>query len=119
LRFTVSRDGEDIRLCVEDGSWRLDLGVRVYNEMLLTLARARLSDRDDGPEIGTAEHGWLYVDELCARADIRCESQLNQYVFHARKQLARAGVEGSALLVDRGRPGRVRLGTDRLVIEAP
>jgi hypothetical protein len=118
LVLGVSHDGDDVGLRLESGSWRFDLGVRVYNEMLLTLARARLGDRTEHAELDAAEHGWLYVDELCKRANVRDDGQLNQYVFHARKQLARAGIEGSARLVDRGRPNRLRLGTDRVVIES-
>ena len=119
LHFTVSHDGEDVELRVlTDPEDAIELGVRVYNEMLLELARTRLADAEGRPEIDTGEHGWVYTDELTTRAALRDESQLNQYVFHARKQLARAGIDDAARLIERSRRGRLRLGTSRIVIDA-
>ena len=119
LHFTVSHDGEDVALRVlANAEHAIDLGVRVYNEMLLELARTRLEDAERHPEIDAGEHGWVYTDELTTRAALRDESQLNQYVFHARKQLARAGIDDAARLIERSRRGRLRLGTARIVIDA-
>lgn len=119
LHFTVSHDGEDVALRVlADVEDAIDLGVRVYNEMLLELARTRLEDAEGRPEIDAGEHGWVYTDELTTRAALRDESQLNQYVFHARKQLARVGIDDAARLIERSRRGRLRLGTSRIVIDA-
>ncbi|MEZ4442650.1 MAG: FHA domain-containing protein [Polyangiaceae bacterium] len=115
LRFSVSRDGDDVSLQLVAGAWSMDLGIRAFNDVLLSLARQRLDDMRDA-QLEHTEHGWVYTDEIIARVGLRDEAQLNQYVFHARRQLARAGVEGAARLVDRGRPGRLRLGTGRVEI---
>lgn len=114
LRFTVSHDGEDVSLCVVMPGDEMDLGVRVYNDMLLELARCRLDEAAAHPELDAEEHGWLYNDGLIARAGLRDDSQLNQYVFHARRQLSRAGIDNAASLIERGRRGRLRLGTNRV-----
>ncbi|MEZ4447505.1 MAG: FHA domain-containing protein [Polyangiaceae bacterium] len=117
LRFTVSHDGEDVSLALEHGDWRADLGIRVYNELLLVLARHRLRDAAEHPELDEAEHGWVYTDDFCREVNLRDGSHLNQHAFQARRQLARLDIEASAKLVDRGRPGRIRLGTARVAIE--
>jgi hypothetical protein len=85
--------------------------------MLCVLARLRLLAATEQPELPSAEHGWVELPELCRLAAVANEYRLNQYVFHARAQFGRAGVDNPAALIDRGRPGKLRLGTDRVIIE--
>ena len=113
----MSRDGEYVELAVEGDDWKVDLGARASNEMLLLLARARIEDAAARPDVARAEHGWLYTDELCTMADM-IKARLDLHVFRARKQLAAAGIRNPGQIVER-RPStrQLRLGTDNVQIE--
>ncbi|MEM9491882.1 MAG: FHA domain-containing protein, partial [Myxococcota bacterium] len=63
LRFKVSRNEEHVELEVSSGGRMVTLTPRIYWYTMLTLARARLRDRDD-TDVSEAEEGWLYVQEL-------------------------------------------------------
>jgi FHA domain len=117
LHFRVSHDGDDVTLSVGHDGEMIELGARAFGDMLLSLAEARLNDAKNRAELPTTEHGWVYVDDLIREAHLADDQQLNQYVFHARKQLARLGVDDAARLIERRRSGRLRLGTARVVID--
>lgn len=114
FRFEVSRDEEHIAISLVHGGEVEDLGSRAYGELLLTLARARLADRDGG--LPPAEQGWVYVDDLM-RAVKLDRQHLNVNVFRARQHLARAGVlDVGALVEHQPTARRIRLGTDAIEI---
>jgi len=112
LRFSVSPDEEYVNIVAVGPHGEIDLKSRVHHYMLLTLARIRLRETADG--ISDAEAGWVYIEDLVRmlRLDL---SKINMAVFRARRQLAAAGIDGAALLVER-RPStrQLRLGCGRL-----
>ena len=113
LRFEVSRDQEHVKLTLYHRDQPIELRPRVHLEVLLVLARARLEDQAN-PELSPAEHGWIYREELARRLRI-FDNRLYVYVFRAREQLAQAGVENAAGIVER-RPdtGQVRIGVGEI-----
>lgn len=114
LRFRHSADEEHVDMCIvtEDGEG--SPFVRAYQYALLTLARARLRDREAG--LPPVEQGWLYTDKLLAMLGIDPE-RLNVDIHRARKELAQLGIMDAGNIVQR-RPGsrQIRLGTDRVEI---
>jgi hypothetical protein len=116
LRFQVSRDEEFVAL---SGGWSggaLDLGAKAHNYLLLTLARARLEDREAG--CAPSEEGWRDVETLLQMLRFE-ESRLNVDIFRARKAAGEAGVEDAANIVERRRYKRLlRLGTASFTIGA-
>jgi hypothetical protein len=113
LCFSVSRDEEHVELSIAIGGRSEPLGARAHNYLLLTLARARLGDRDALPP---AERGWLYVDDLLGKLALDPQ-QLNLHIFRARQQLAQAGVrDGGSLFERRSGSRQIRLGTDRIIV---
>lgn len=120
LRFSVSRDEEYVALEARGEHRAIDLGARAHHQVLLTLARGRLADRQarvDGraapPE---SSEGWIYLDELADKLGMD-ETHLNVAVFRCRRQLAEAGIVGAASIIERRRPTReLRLGVARIEI---
>lgn len=108
LHFEVSADEEFAQIFLDRRGQRTPLEARVHHYLLLTLARQRQRDaQDGGPEAG---HGWVHQSELAHMLRIE-ESQVNLQIFRARRQLADAGVEDAAHIVERRTPGRqLRLG---------
>lgn len=115
LAFRVSRDEEFVALEAVAGDRRVDLDARAHHALLLTLARARLRDRDEGlPE---SSCGWMYQEDL-GKGLGQDEPHLNVTIFRCRKHLASAGIEGAASIIERRKPARqIRLGTGRIAIE--
>lgn len=115
-RFQVSRDEEYIELDLQAEDGLVALGARSHHYMLLLLARRRQADRDN-PDLGVTEEGWLYTDELCDM--LGCDAKhLNIQVFRVRQQLAQAGIDNAAEIIERRPSTRsLRLGLDRLVFE--
>jgi len=111
LEFRVSRDEEHVALRLVGVGFEVDLGARVHNYLLLTLARARMEDG-----LTEAESGWRHRDELLRMLRMS-ESTLYAHVHRARKQLAAAGVEQAAQLVEQRPDTREwRLGTADLKV---
>lgn len=103
IRLDVSRDGEHVEMTAILPDRKVELGARAHHFVLLALARARAQDaRAGGPG---SEQGWLYVDELCRMLRIDL-SQLNLYLFRARKQLAEEGIPGALGAFERRRLSR-------------
>lgn len=114
LRFTVSRDEEQVELVAWAGERRIDLQVRAHHYLLLTLARRRLADRQAG--VAAADEGWVRQDDL--RAMLRLgEDHLSITIHRARTQLGKAGVADAAAVVER-RPGTrlLRIGVAALEV---
>jgi len=121
LQFSVSRDEEYVALVARGEHHVIDLGARAHHNVLLTLARSRLEDRqarqaaNRGAPLESSE-GWVYQDELANRLAID-ETHLNVAVFRCRRQLAEAGIVGAASIIERRRPTReLRLGVSRIEI---
>lgn len=108
LRFTVSRDEEQVALVAWAGDREIDLQARAHHYPLLTLARRRLADRRAG--LSAADEGWLRQDELRTMLRLR-EDHLSISIHRARAQLGKAGVADAAAVIER-RPGTrwIRLG---------
>ncbi|MFT5584502.1 MAG: hypothetical protein ACI9VR_002087 [Cognaticolwellia sp.] len=110
--FDVSRDQEAIRLSIEFGTERWDLGERVHHWMLFLLAKA-LQDDDDQD---ASERGWVYCENLVRDVGMT-EGTMSVYIFRARQQVAACGIEGAQSLVARRKPTKqVRFGADNILI---
>ncbi|WP_437597611.1 FHA domain-containing protein [Sorangium sp. So ce590] len=115
LRFRVSRDEEAVELTVAGGGDARVLPPRSHHYMLLTLARARLRDRDAG-SLGPPQRGWVFVDDLCRMLSMD-ENKLNVEIYRVRQEMSAAGLARAAAVIERRRSSRqLRVGTERLVI---
>jgi hypothetical protein len=113
LRFEVSADEEYARMVVLHDREVIPLEERVYHYLLLTLARRREADRAEHPE---AACGWVHQEDLARMLRIE-ENQVNVQIYRARKQLAAAGVDDAARLVERRTSNRsLRIGVERLEV---
>jgi len=112
LRFAVSRDEEHVIVTVVHRGREIALEEREHGYILLTLARARLADREEP----LSEQGWIDRDRLLKMIQVD-PNALNVAIYRARGQLTSAGVEGAAAIVD-VRRGQRRLGVepDRLEV---
>lgn len=106
LRFAVSMDEEHVQLTLIHRGKAIALEAREHAYTLLTLARARMEDRD----LPLGEQGWLERDRLLRMLGVDTNS-LNVAIYRARGQLAAAGLEGAAGIVE------VRRGARRLGVE--
>lgn len=104
LNFLVSRNGDRVALEIVHGVRRLSLEVREHWGPLLALAEERLKDAASPPH----EQGWLDVERLERRTGLN-QQALNVYIFRARQQLAAAGIELAAQVVE-VRRGQRRIG---------
>jgi hypothetical protein len=106
LEFAVSLNEEHVEITIVHRGKRIALEPREHGYVLLTLARARLDDAG----LPLAEQGWLDRDRLLKMLQTDTNG-LNVAIYRARGQLASAGVDGAAGVVD------VRRGQRRLGIE--
>ena len=106
LRFEVSRDEEHTTITTVHRGVETRLEEREHGYVLLTLARARLADR----EHPAAEQGWIDRERLLKMLAMDANA-LNVAIYRARGQLAAAGVDGAAGVVE-VRRGQRRLGVD-------
>lgn len=107
LRFHVPASQEKIALELVHGRRRQWLEPREHIHLLYVLANERGLDRDR-PE---AERGWRPLNWL-TRALRMDDAAVNVLIHRARHQLASAGVEGAAEIIEVKR-GQRRFGTDR------
>jgi len=113
LRFAVSLDEEHVELVAEQAGRTIELGSRTHNYLLLTLARARLSDHGAGvPEPAC---GWVYQDELLEALKIPA-TQLNIDVFRIRRHVAKAGLQHFEVVERRPKTRQLRIGTGGLEV---
>jgi len=116
LHYRVSLDEEHVDAEVRFRDAVSPLHARAHHITLLYLARARIEDAKN-PEIPTSSHGWVYGDIAARELDI-AEAKLNLHVFKARRQLAEAGIEDAAGLVERrAGSGQLRIGVAALSVE--
>ena len=114
LEFRVSADEEYVEVGIRSGDAAVDVPPRACNYVLLTLARARLDDRNRGVDAG--EEGWLYAADLADMLDYTFE-RLNVEIYRARLMMAAAGVVDPSRLVERRATSRqLRLGVEQLVV---
>ncbi len=106
--FYVSNDEEHVVVKIQIGEDTIDLGERVHHYMLLTMARQRLKDADNGEDQET--QGWIEQNLL---ADMLClePNHFNIQIFRIRKQVSAALPELMKLpqVVER-RVGSLRFG---------
>jgi hypothetical protein len=114
LHYSVSRDEEHVQLEMRFGGRTHDLGARSRHYLLLTLARRRLADLDEG--MADASSGWVYQDDLEHDPSMAAQ-RLNVDVFRIRQQFAEAGVLDAARIIERRpRSRQLRIGTRSLTI---
>lgn len=114
LRFRVSADEEHVEMQIVHDVGGTAPFARAYQYALLTLARARLQDREAGRP--PPEQGWLYVEELLAMLKMDAE-RLNVDIHRARKELSLLGIMDAGAIVQRRTSTRqIRLGTERVEI---
>jgi hypothetical protein len=114
LSFAVSRDEEHVHLEMRCGGKTHDMGARSRHYVLLTLARRRLADLQEG--VLDSSSGWVYQDELEHDPSMAGE-RLNVDVFRIRQQFAEAGVLDAAGIIERRpRSRQLRIGTRNLTI---
>jgi len=106
LRFAVSRDEEHVIVTVLHRGREIVLEEREHGYILLTLARARIADREEP----LSEQGWIDRERLLKMIQLD-PNALNVAIYRARGQLTAAGVEGAAAVVD-VRRGQRRLGLE-------
>lgn len=114
LLFAVSRDEEHVEVSASWGASATDLGARMHNYLLLTLARRRLADAAEGvPETSC---GWIYQEDL-AHDPSMVPPQLNIDVFRIRRQFAALGIVDAANIIERRpRTRQLRIGVSQLSV---
>jgi hypothetical protein len=116
LSLSVSSDEETVAAVIFHAGGVAELPSSALHYLLLTLARQRLEDRENGAPEG--EQGWIYGDDLCARLKLDA-SHLNVTIFRLRKQLERLGVAEASRIIERRRPsGQLRIGVAALSIRS-
>lgn len=115
LAFRVSLDEEYVELTVRHPQGDLELAPRAHHYLLLTLARLRRDEHAERP----FEQGWVHHQDLQGMLDLD-RLALNTQVSRARRQLAAAGLEDAAAIVERrASTGHLRIGVppERLIVE--
>lgn len=112
LTLEVSMDEESVVTTLSFPNTQVQLKPRSFHYLVLTLARARLADREGGAP--PSETGWRYADEVAGWLDIDV-TRLNVEVYRLRQQLAGLGLRDAATIIER-RPqaGQMRLGVGQL-----
>jgi hypothetical protein len=114
LDLSVSSDEEHVELTVTHHDRRVAMGARAHNYLLLTLARRRIRDVQDG--FPDTVCGWIYRDALAHDPDMT-GPRLNIHVFRIRRQLAVLGVTDAPRIIERRvDTGQLRVGTSKLSV---
>jgi len=112
LEFAVSSDEDFVELTLEYESRSVSLGSRAHNYLLLTLARQRLADIENG--VPAASCGWVDKDEL-ARGLRMTPPSIDGEIFRIRRHFASHGVPDSSSVVERRERTRlIRIGFEQL-----
>lgn len=82
--FNVSVDEEHVFVKIHVDGNTIDLGERAHHYMLLTLARQRLKDAEEGAD--TETQGWLETELMADMLGID-PSHLNIQIYRSRKQI--------------------------------
>lgn len=104
LHFHISRDQEHVGVEIVSGGQTMVLERREHWWPIFVLAKERLADREAAPH----DQGWLDSEQLEKKSGVDIHN-LNTYIYRARRQLAAAGVEHAAQLVE-VRRGQRRIG---------
>jgi len=111
LVFRVSSDEEAVEVTAQGRV----LTPRAHHYTWLTLARARLRDRE-AAALAEPQQGWLFVDDLCRMLSMD-ENKLNVEIYRIRKDAASLGLASAAVVIERRRASRqLRIGTDRILV---
>lgn len=113
-RFDVSRDEDFVELHLEFPNRNVYVGARAHNYLLLTLARARLKDRESGlPETSC---GWTPKTELAAGLRV-APVQIDREVFRIKQHLANLESTSAVALIERRpRTGQLRFGLSTISV---
>ena len=76
----LSSDEESVQIKIVVNDLEMNLGERVYNFLLLLLARKRLEDREAG--FNESEQGWLFVEPLLAALSKELFREVDIYYFN-------------------------------------
>ncbi|MEQ8564632.1 MAG: FHA domain-containing protein [Deltaproteobacteria bacterium] len=112
LRLAVSRDEETVVATAIFHGIESDLEAREHSYLLLTLARAYAED--EANDVALSDRGWRKVDDLCDMLKVG-RNMIDVMIHRARQQFAKAGIEGSAGIVE-SRRGQRRFGVPRFEI---
>ena len=116
LEFVVSRNEEQVDLTIVHAGKRIGLRPRAHSYLLLTLARLRLQDQEQG-ELPPSSHGWIEQSRLLKML-ATTPAQLALDIYRARRQFSDAGVVDSAQLVERRASSKeLRLGVDTITVQ--
>ncbi len=90
-QFTLSQDEEHIDLKIISNKLMLDLGSRIYNYLLLTLARKRLLDANASYSI--IDQGWIAIEDLISDLSKEFVKDIDAYyinlqIYRIRKNLS-------------------------------
>lgn len=115
LQFRVTRDEEYVEV---GGKWRntsLAFGAHAHHYTLLTLARRRKADQEEG-YLSDSSHGWVNGDSLLS--DLASSSnRLSVEIFRIRRQFSEAGFLDAADIIERRRgTGQLRFGLSQIDI---
>ncbi|MFB6454105.1 FHA domain-containing protein [Chitinophaga sp. Hz27] len=113
--FHLSIDEEHIRLELSlNGHTSIDLGNRSHNYLLLSLARRRYTDHQQG--LPTTDLGWCVLDDILNDLSRELQKEVDVYflnlqIFRLRKMLCDIPDVGYIFsnIIER-RPGEIRLG---------
>jgi|GEM_PF-1060985 len=88
--FSVSEDEEDVSVKIIVNDLQLDLGVRVYNHVLLKLVRQKLLDEKEG--VDCCRQGWVSMAEMTDYLSKELfhdvdEYYLNIQIYRLRKKI--------------------------------
>jgi hypothetical protein len=115
LEFVVSRNEEQVDLAIVHAGKRTSLRPRAHMYLLLTLARLRLKDQEEGA-LPPSSHGWIEQTRLLKML-ATTPAQLALDIYRARRQFSDAGVVDSAQLVERRASSReLRLGVETISV---
>lgn len=106
--FTVSQNEEHVQLALKAHERQIDLGERTHHYCLLTLARKRFLDAQQG--FDRLSQGWISTSHFAAMLGVE-EKHANMMLTRARRQLCQAAPMGEAFsqCIERRR-GELRFG---------
>lgn len=117
LQCNVSADEEFIQVHVGLPDGTVELPPRSHHEVLLVLARRRLSDADEAA-IGPIEQGWMYRADL-QKALRASANQIYIGLHRLRKEFEALGIiDGHDVIEARRTTRQVRLAIDQLTVQS-
>lgn len=87
FEFCISADEEHTKLKIIYQNISLDLGERIHHYILLTLARKKIEDYQQG--IANESQGWLEIDKLLLMLGVDCY-YLNTQIYRIKKQIEKS-----------------------------